>query len=60
MNEWHVQVIAPLPGLLSNADVLAKSPVTVVIDHYGLYGDKRPESPRAVACSTSCACRMSG
>ena len=30
--------------LLSNADVLAKSPVPVVIDHYGLYGDKRPES----------------
>ena len=45
MNQWHVQVIAPLPGLLSNADVLAKSPVTVVIDHYGLYGDKCPDSP---------------
>ena len=25
--------------------MLAKSPVTVVIDHYGLYGDKRPDSP---------------
>ena len=44
MNQWHVQVIAPLPGLLRNADVLAKSPVPVVIDHYGLYGDKRPDS----------------
>jgi predicted TIM-barrel fold metal-dependent hydrolase len=43
MNQWHVQVIAPLPGLVANADVLAKSPVPVVIDHYGLYGDKRPE-----------------
>ena len=45
MHGWHVQVIAPLPGLLPNADVLAKSPVNVVIDHYGLYGDKRPDSP---------------
>jgi predicted TIM-barrel fold metal-dependent hydrolase len=45
MNQWHVQVIAPLPGILPNADVLAKSPVPVVIDHYGLYGDRRPESP---------------
>jgi predicted TIM-barrel fold metal-dependent hydrolase len=44
MHGWHVQVIAPLPGLLPNADLLAKSPVPVVIDHYGLYGDKRPDS----------------
>jgi predicted TIM-barrel fold metal-dependent hydrolase len=41
---WHVQVIAPLPGLLPNVDVLAKSPVPVVIDHCGLYGDRRPDS----------------
>jgi predicted TIM-barrel fold metal-dependent hydrolase len=41
---WHVQVIAPLPGLLPNADVLARSPVPVVIDHYGLYGGRRPDS----------------
>src|SRR6185436_5170308 len=44
VNGWHVQVIAPLPGLLPNADLLAQSPVPVVIDHYGLYGDKRPDS----------------
>lgn len=43
-HDWHVQVIAPLPGLLPNADTLAKSPVPVVIDHYGLYGDSRPDS----------------
>src|SRR4051812_11091024 len=43
-NGWHVQVIAPLPNLLPHADLLAKSPVRVVIDHYGLYGDKRPDS----------------
>ena len=41
---WHVQVIAPLPVLLANAAVLAKAPVPVVIDHYGLYGDTRPGS----------------
>ena len=41
---WHVQVIAPLPVLLANAAVLAKAPVPVVIDHYGLYGDRRPGS----------------
>jgi predicted TIM-barrel fold metal-dependent hydrolase len=41
---WHVQVIAPLPVLLANVDTLAKAPVPVVIDHYGLYGDDRPDS----------------
>jgi predicted TIM-barrel fold metal-dependent hydrolase len=41
---WHVQVIAPLPVLLTNADVLARAPVAVVVDHYGLYGNERPGS----------------
>jgi predicted TIM-barrel fold metal-dependent hydrolase len=41
---WHVQVIAPLPVLLANVDALAKAPLPVVIDHYGLYGDRRPDS----------------
>lgn len=41
---WHVQVIAPLPVLLANAELLSRAPVPVVIDHYGLYGDKRPDS----------------
>ena len=40
---WHVQVIAPLPVLLANAGLLAKATVRVVIDHYGLYGDQRPD-----------------
>jgi predicted TIM-barrel fold metal-dependent hydrolase len=39
---WHIQVIAPLPILLRNADLLAQSPVPVVIDHYGLYGGAQP------------------
>ena len=41
---WHVQVIAPLPVLLANTGLLAGAPVPVVIDHYGLYGDRRPDS----------------
>ena len=41
---WHVQVIAPLPVLLANANILSRAPVPVVIDHYGLYGDRRPDS----------------
>lgn len=42
---WHVQVIAPLPGLLAEADCLLHAPVDVVIDHYGLYGTTRPTDP---------------
>ena len=42
--DWHVQVIAPLPQLLENAELLARSPVPVVIDHYGLYGASGPDS----------------
>jgi predicted TIM-barrel fold metal-dependent hydrolase len=42
--DWHIQVIAPLPVLLANIDVLARAQVPVVIDHYGLYGDQRPGS----------------
>jgi predicted TIM-barrel fold metal-dependent hydrolase len=41
---WHVQVVAALPVLLAAADALARAPAAVVIDHYGLYGDKRPDS----------------
>ena len=41
---WHMQVIAPMPTLLANATLLAGSAVPVVIDHYGLYGDARPDS----------------
>ena len=40
---WHVQAIAPLGTLLQNAEVLARAPVPVVIDHYGIYGDARPD-----------------
>jgi predicted TIM-barrel fold metal-dependent hydrolase len=41
---WHVQVIAPLPVLLGNVSVLWQAPVPIVIDHYGLYGNSRPDA----------------
>jgi predicted TIM-barrel fold metal-dependent hydrolase len=41
---WHVQVIAPLPVLLEHAEMLERSHVPIVIDHYGLYGRSRPDS----------------
>jgi predicted TIM-barrel fold metal-dependent hydrolase len=41
---WHVQVIAPIAMLAQASDVLAASPVPVVIDHYDLYAGMTPES----------------
>ena len=41
---WHIEVIAPVALLAENFDLLAKSGATVVIDHYGVYGDNRPDS----------------
>ncbi len=35
---WHIEVIAPMPILEEDADLLAGSRVPVVIDHYGLPG----------------------
>jgi len=43
---WHVEVIAMSEVLVGAADVLTRSPVPVVIDHYGLHGDARPQSER--------------
>jgi len=42
---WHVEVIASIAALVANADLLARSPVPVVIDHYGVYGRSALESP---------------
>lgn len=46
--KWHVQVIAPLPVLLKSEKLLRESPVPVVIDHYGVYGQSRPDSPEGI------------
>jgi len=40
---WHVEVIAPLKILADNASLLLKSRVPIVIDHYGLHAEFRPE-----------------
>jgi predicted TIM-barrel fold metal-dependent hydrolase len=44
MMGWHVEVIASIDQLLAAADVLARSAVPVVIDHYGVYGRATPQS----------------
>jgi predicted TIM-barrel fold metal-dependent hydrolase len=41
---WHVEVIAALETLATNADVLAATDVPIVIDHYGLHGRFAPDS----------------
>lgn len=43
-NGLHVEIIAPLPLLLEKSDFIQRSGVTTVIDHYGLYGNVRPDS----------------
>src|SRR4051812_14215430 len=35
---WHVEVIANSDVLIAAGEVFARSPVPVVLDHYGLYG----------------------
>jgi predicted TIM-barrel fold metal-dependent hydrolase len=41
---WHVEVIAPIAILAEAATLLVRTDVTMVIDHYGVYGHSRPES----------------
>ncbi len=41
---WHIEVIAPLEVLATQAGVLAGAAVPVVIDHYGVYGKAAPDS----------------
>ena len=46
---WHVEIIAPLAGLLKAARTVADSPARLVLDHYGLPGKFSPESPEGRA-----------
>jgi predicted TIM-barrel fold metal-dependent hydrolase len=39
----HVEVIAPLAVLVANADRLAKAPIPVVLDHYGVNAGFSPD-----------------
>lgn len=41
---WHVEVIAPIRLIVSHTGLLASAKATVVIDHYGVYGDATPKS----------------
>jgi len=41
---WHVEVIAPIAILAEAAGILARADVTVVIDHYGVYGHSTPDT----------------
>lgn len=41
---WHVEVIAGIDVLVGAAELFARSPALVVIDHYGLYGGAAPGS----------------
>jgi predicted TIM-barrel fold metal-dependent hydrolase len=41
---WHVEVIAPIQILAEHSALLAKARVPVVIDHYGVYGAREPQS----------------
>lgn len=40
--EGHIELVAPIEILAGNADLIRQSTVSVVIDHYGLYGSSRP------------------
>ena len=40
---WHVEVIAPAAMLADAAVLLARSPVPIVIVHYGLHGGAAPD-----------------
>jgi predicted TIM-barrel fold metal-dependent hydrolase len=42
--DWHIEVIAPIAALTAHVDMLRRSPVRVVIDHYGVYGRSLPGS----------------
>src|SRR5690349_7832944 len=46
---WHIEVIAPLKMLIENASMLEGSGAPIVIDHYGVYADTRPDRADGVA-----------
>jgi len=46
--DWHLEVIAPIGALVRHFEILFRSRVPVVIDHYGLYGHASPASAEGV------------
>ena len=58
---WHVEVIAPIAILAEAATLLVRTDVTVVIDHYGVYGHSRPGKCRRTGAAGACSnCPMCG
>jgi predicted TIM-barrel fold metal-dependent hydrolase len=41
---WHIEVIAPIARVAEHFELLLRSHVPVVIDHYGVYGRSTPET----------------
>jgi len=46
---WHIEVVAPLKMLIENTALLEGSSVPIVIDHYGVYADTRPDQASGIA-----------
>jgi predicted TIM-barrel fold metal-dependent hydrolase len=42
--DWHIEVIAPIGLVAEHFDLLRRSHVPVVVDHYGVYGRALPDS----------------
>src|SRR5499427_7418919 len=40
--DWHIEVIAPIARMAEHFELLLRSHVPVVIDHYGVYGRSTP------------------
>ena len=40
---WHIEVIASFQTVIESASALADSPIPIVLDHYGLPGDEKPD-----------------
>lgn len=47
--DWHIEVIAPIAMLAENSSLMRNSRVPVVIDHYGLYADRKPSHSEGLA-----------
>ena len=43
-NKWHIEIVSSLAALLAVESAIERSPVPIVIDHYGLPGETAPDS----------------
>ena len=46
---WHIEVIATLPAIVATASAIRRSPLPIVIDHYGVPEDALPQSEMGCA-----------